>query len=577
MKKNITINLFGSLYAIDEDAYELLKKYEENMCAYFSRREGGEEIADDIRHRVAELFAELKAAGVQAITISHVEDIIHRIGNPEEMDSEKQEEDNDEEPAPEAGPAEQPRCRRKFFRSADDVMIAGVMAGLSRYMGGNDPLPWRIALVLLTIFSSGFFAIAYLVVWGAVPQARTAEERLQMNGQPVNPKNLNEEIMRNFHRASEYVKSTDVKRRASGCLSTLLSLLVWCMKALLLMVGIGIFLFVGIALVGLFLALATVVIAICFGASKIHFLEEMNFSEYLPYMPGFYWELTICIVAGIVSFSLLLYICTHLIANVFRTTSPFSPVKRFTLLITWLICTAVFVALATFLSAQANSAGKKFDQERNTVNGVYLTSRSWGFLQNAGWEVLKAEGCNSDILAWQRNYATNDGIHYLRLSQNYDSENRRKGMRLNLRHRVELPAGVYRLEGLASANGRGFCLYASTGGGDGWTQLGEVPDGNDPTGRLSDVTWERRAEVPMLVENDSARWNEMRDAYGWMHYVAVDNIFHNGGEIYYGISNDVSFTGRPWNGDRVSLFDLRLVRVSDLPLTQHVKKNVSAD
>ena len=29
MKKNITINLFGQLYAIDEDAYELLKKYEE--------------------------------------------------------------------------------------------------------------------------------------------------------------------------------------------------------------------------------------------------------------------------------------------------------------------------------------------------------------------------------------------------------------------------------------------------------------------------------------------------------------------------------------------------------------------
>ena len=29
MKKNITINLFGQLYAIDEDAYELPKKYED--------------------------------------------------------------------------------------------------------------------------------------------------------------------------------------------------------------------------------------------------------------------------------------------------------------------------------------------------------------------------------------------------------------------------------------------------------------------------------------------------------------------------------------------------------------------
>ena len=31
MKKNITINLFGQLYAIDEDAYELLKKYEDTL------------------------------------------------------------------------------------------------------------------------------------------------------------------------------------------------------------------------------------------------------------------------------------------------------------------------------------------------------------------------------------------------------------------------------------------------------------------------------------------------------------------------------------------------------------------
>ena len=37
MKKNITINLFGSLYAIDEDAYELLNQYQNNMRRYFSR------------------------------------------------------------------------------------------------------------------------------------------------------------------------------------------------------------------------------------------------------------------------------------------------------------------------------------------------------------------------------------------------------------------------------------------------------------------------------------------------------------------------------------------------------------
>ena len=72
MKKNITINLFGQLYAIDEDAVKLLEEYLENMKRYFSRQDGGDEIADDIEHRVAELFAEMKANGVEAISIEPV-------------------------------------------------------------------------------------------------------------------------------------------------------------------------------------------------------------------------------------------------------------------------------------------------------------------------------------------------------------------------------------------------------------------------------------------------------------------------------------------------------------------------
>ena len=86
MKKNISVNIFGTLYPIDEDAYELLQKYNENMRRYYSRMEDGEEIADDIEHRVAELLSELRAQGVMAITIEHVKEIITRIGDPQEMD-----------------------------------------------------------------------------------------------------------------------------------------------------------------------------------------------------------------------------------------------------------------------------------------------------------------------------------------------------------------------------------------------------------------------------------------------------------------------------------------------------------
>ena len=87
MKKNITINMFGQLYAIDEDAYELLKNYLDSIRQYFRKEDGGDEIADDIECRISELFSDLKRQGVEAITIGHVSDIIKRIGNPEEMES----------------------------------------------------------------------------------------------------------------------------------------------------------------------------------------------------------------------------------------------------------------------------------------------------------------------------------------------------------------------------------------------------------------------------------------------------------------------------------------------------------
>lgn len=173
MKKNITINLYGSLYDIDEDACKLLEQYLDNMRSYFNKREGGDEIADDIEHRVAELFSELKEQGTQAISIEHVENIIHRIGNPEEMDSETDATPSEEErPTPDTDQSEAPNAdnatqaqtttegkrkswlgKRKLYRDPQDQLLGGVMSGICHYFGGTDPLPWRILMVLLALSS----------------------------------------------------------------------------------------------------------------------------------------------------------------------------------------------------------------------------------------------------------------------------------------------------------------------------------------------------------------------------------------------------------------------------------------
>mgnify|MGYP006891724134 CR=1 FL=1 len=53
MKKNITINMLGRLYAIDEDAYGLLQQYIDTLRSYFAHKPDGKEIADDIEARIA--------------------------------------------------------------------------------------------------------------------------------------------------------------------------------------------------------------------------------------------------------------------------------------------------------------------------------------------------------------------------------------------------------------------------------------------------------------------------------------------------------------------------------------------
>ena len=89
MKKTINIHLCNRIFTIDEDACQLLESYITNMRTYFSKREDGMEIADDIEQRVSELLEEFTAAGTTSITLPQVQEVIARIGNPEEMEGDE--------------------------------------------------------------------------------------------------------------------------------------------------------------------------------------------------------------------------------------------------------------------------------------------------------------------------------------------------------------------------------------------------------------------------------------------------------------------------------------------------------
>ena len=85
MKKTLTVNLGGTVFNIDEDAYELLEKYLSNLRIHFSKEEGAAEIMNDFEQRISELFNDRVRLGYQVITINEVEEVIKRMGKPEEI------------------------------------------------------------------------------------------------------------------------------------------------------------------------------------------------------------------------------------------------------------------------------------------------------------------------------------------------------------------------------------------------------------------------------------------------------------------------------------------------------------
>lgn len=236
MKKNISINLFGTLYAIDEDAYNLLEKYLDSMKSYFSRQgESGLEIADDIEHRVAELLWQEKENGAEAVNIDMIKDIIGKIGDPAQIDDNgqnTQSEDNNNNSNtdnsntrneelnshPFADGSSYNRSEnvfddfkakmrgKRFYRDMSDKTIFGVCSGLSRYFGGDVTI-WRIATVAGALlfwsmdiwWMPGIFSwmipIGYLILGLVAPVAATPEDRLRMRGEDVTPNNINKEIL----------------------------------------------------------------------------------------------------------------------------------------------------------------------------------------------------------------------------------------------------------------------------------------------------------------------------------------------------------------------------------------------
>ncbi|RUA15499.1 MAG: hypothetical protein DSY83_07455, partial [Flavobacteriia bacterium] len=189
MNKTVNINLANTLFHIDDDAYNKLRRYLESIKRSFAGTKGSDEIIADIEARIAELFLEKMENERQVITHKEVDQVIDVMGQPEDymVDEDIFEDDpkrTHAEPSPKA---------KKLYRDIDHKYIGGVCAGLEHYLG-LDALWIRIIFLLLAVFTSGFGLIAYILLWILVPEAATTSQKLDMRGEPVNISNIERKV-----------------------------------------------------------------------------------------------------------------------------------------------------------------------------------------------------------------------------------------------------------------------------------------------------------------------------------------------------------------------------------------------
>lgn len=641
MKKNITINLCGRLFSIDEDAYEMLSTYEQSLRNYFRTREGGEEIANDLEERIAELLDELKVQGTEAITIEHVTEVIHRLGKPEEMESlspdpspvrEGSDNTSDSEQAPfyntggDGGEA-----YKRLYRNPDDKKLLGVLSGFAAYFGG-DVLWWRlgyVGLLLLAwivpwvmpisivryvfvghvfVYEDGaflnnlLFVFIYIVFAVLMPVAETPEDRLRMKGKEVNPQNLAEEItnsglspnpspVREGSYGSDTSDSSPLYNREeaasswgkghrgpSGCISgtfgciggffsalwvVITTLFRWCLYAF------GAFIAV-MSLIGIFM-LFVVAFAPINHVFSNSFMDSPEFAALLPSLKA---PFIVFLVSTVLVLAITAYAIIHSLLNEFKQMPPMPYRQRIFLLVMWIggliaAGSALGSRWVQFIEAENKYNSRVWaeydfrDRTENTHDGIYVNPREWEWLQDNGWKILNAQGCNDRFTTEGQHLSGNEDVCYLDC---YDEQHRQ-------RYRVErtdtLQPGIYRLTCAARANGTGACIYAIVG--DGQPIFKEIPaTGNEGGDIWAEAEKFVRYHEDNAIPSDSVAYGNEQSklveanyhrGYGWNRITIEPIHITKPTALRYGLTSDDAFTGMTWLGQYFSATDFEVSRI----------------
>ena len=331
MKKTFTVNLGGTVFHIDEDAYQLLDKYLSNLRIHFQKEDSSGEIMDDFEMRIAELLNERIRLGYEVITIEHVEEVIRRMGKPEEIFDV---EDDTKEPkqASFSKEAEQ-SVRKRLMRDPDNRILGGVASGLAAYMGW-DPTAIRIVFLILMFFY-GIVTPIYLVLWILMPKAETATEKLEMRGESVTIESIGKTVTDGFERISDEMSDAAHSDKPRNFLKKVADVFVavfgFILKFVMVLVGIILLPILGFVV----FLLAVVTIAMLAGGAEFlygFFPFGMNWLHAVPMPVSIVGCIGGLLLVGIPLCALIYALCAH-----FFKMRPISSQAKWVLIVLWLI------------------------------------------------------------------------------------------------------------------------------------------------------------------------------------------------------------------------------------------------
>ena len=267
-------SLSGIGLTLEKEAYNRLNDYLNSLKEAYKNSADCEEILADIEARIAELILSAQSDTQCVVTLPIVENIIAQLGSPEDISG--------EESKPKAESST--RIPRRLYRDMENSKLGGVCAGLAKYFG-VEAVWLRLAMaspLILVVIGAPFlhwlsvlggnlcavFFMTYLILWFAIPSAKSAREKLEMEGEAISAKSI-----------ADRQGATQEEKAKSSVASAVTALGRVAVIALKIMLGLMLF-----PIVAIVLTLSIILVCMAVGLSSlplVQFGEFGNLTELL--------------------------------------------------------------------------------------------------------------------------------------------------------------------------------------------------------------------------------------------------------------------------------------------------------